>query len=79
MGQLENALKACDEAYCMVPSKFAPLYRKMLIYVASNDTVNAIHMANQILDKPVKIQSDELDKIISAAEGLISQYEDEQL
>ena len=79
MGQLENALKACDEAYYMVPSKFTPLYRKMLIYVASNDTINAIHMANEILDKPVKIQSDELDKIISAAEGLISHYEDEQL
>jgi len=79
MGQFENALKACDEAYYMVPSKFAPLYRKMLIYVASNDTVNAVRMASQILDKPVKIQSEELDKMISAAEGLISLFEDEQL
>ena len=79
MGQWENALKACDEAYNMVPSKFGPLYHKMLIYVASNDTVNAICMANQILDKPVKIQSEELDKIISAAENIISHYEDEQL
>lgn len=79
MGQLDNALKACDEAYYMVPSRFGPLYRKMLIYVASNDTVNAIHMANQILDKPIKIQSEELDRIISAAENIISHYEDEQL
>ena len=79
MGQLDNALKACDEAYYMAPSRFGPLYRKMLIYIASNDTINAIHMANKILDKPVKIQSEELDRIISAAEGLLSHYEDEQL
>lgn len=78
-GQIDKAISACDEAYNMVPSRFGPLYRKMLVYMMSNDSVNAINMANQILDKPVKIQSEELDRIISAAEGLISHYEDEQL
>lgn len=77
LGQMDNALKACEEAYYMVPSRFAPLYRKMLIHVACNDMSNAIDMANTILDKPIKIQSEELNNIISVAEGIISQYEDE--
>lgn len=78
IGQMDNALRACEEACLMVPIRFEPLYRKMLIYLACGDMDNAKHIADEILDKPVKVQSEELKKIISVAEELISQYEDEK-
>ena len=61
----------------MVPSRFGPIYRKMLIYMMQKDTVNATRMANEILDKPIKIQSEELDRMVFAAESLINLYEGE--
>lgn len=77
LGQYDNAIKACDEAYNMIPCRFGPLYRKMLIYSNSNDTINAILMANEILDKPIKVQSKEISQIRSAAEQLIIHFGDE--
>ena len=77
LGQLDKALEACDEANMMVPSRFGPIYRKMLIYMMQKDTVNATRMANEILDKPIKIQSEELDRMVFAAESLINLYEGE--
>ena len=77
MGVMDSALIACDQAYNMVPSRFEPLYRKMLIYGLSQDTINAVRIAYEIIEKPVMVRSDELIKMLSMAEQVVSKYDNE--
>lgn len=75
MGLMDSALVVCDQAYDMVPSRFEPLYRKMMIYGMSNDTLNAVRMAYEIIEKPVKVRSDQLKQMIALAEQVVSKYD----
>lgn len=75
MGVMDSALIACDQAYNMIPSRFEPLYRKMLVYGISNDSINAVRMAYEIIEKPVKVRSEETKKMISMSEQVISRYD----
>lgn len=77
MGVMDSALIACDQAYYMIPSRFEPMYRKMLIYGMSQDTINAVKLAYEILEKPVKVRSEELIKMLSVAEQVVSKYDNE--
>ena len=77
MGQMDSAIVVCDQAFHMIPSRFEPLYRKMMIYGMSNDTVNAVKMAYEIIEKPVKVRSDQLRKMVSFAEQVVSRYDNE--
>lgn len=77
MGNMDSALIACNLAYDMIPCRFEPLYRKMLIYGLSGDTVNAVRMAYEIIEKPVKVHSDQLKQMLSVAERVISQFDDD--
>ena len=72
---MDSALIACDQAYNMIPSRFEPLYRKMLVYGISNDSINAVRMAYEIIEKPVKVRSEETKKMISMSEQVISRYD----
>lgn len=74
-GDMDRALMACDQAYNMVPCRFDPLYRKMLIYGYSNDTINVVRTAHEILEKPIKVHSDQLDHILSTAERMVSVFD----
>ena len=47
----------------------------MLIYSFSNDTVNALRTAYEILEKPIKVRSDHLNAILSVAEQLVAQLD----
>ena len=49
----------------------------MLIYGLSGDTVNAVRMAYEIIEKPVKVHSDQLKQMLSVAERVISQFDDD--
>lgn len=71
----ENAIRSFDLAYDMIPCRFEPLYGKMLVYLQSNDTVNALRMANEINEKPVKIQSNRVSFIIGCAQQLLMDLE----
>lgn len=76
-GNADSALIACDQAYNMIPCRFEPLYRKMMIYGLANDTVNAIRMAYELIEKPVKVHSDRIKQMVSVAEKLVSQFDNE--
>lgn len=77
MGNMDSALIACNQAYDMIPCRFEPLYRKMMIYGFSNDTVNAVRMAYELIEKPVKVHSDQIKQMISVAEKVIAQFDSE--
>ena len=49
----------------------------MLIYGLSQDTINAVRIAYEIIEKPVKVRSDELIKMLSVAEQVVSKYDNE--
>ena len=74
-GDMDRALMACDQAYNMVPCRFEPLYRKMLLYGYSNDTINVVRTAYEILEKPIKVHSDQLNHILSSAEQMVSVFD----
>ena len=50
-------------AYSMVPNRFYPLYLLAMMYEDSAQTDKAIVMAQQILNKEVKIESRAIDEM----------------
>lgn len=75
IGQKDSALIACDQAYNMIPSRFEPLYREMIIYTMLSDTANAVRVAYEIIEKPIKVRSDKLNEMVSMAERVVSSYD----
>lgn len=71
----DKAIEAFDQAYNMIPCRFEPLYGIILEYKAKNDTVNVIHIANEIIEKPIKIRSNRVSLIIELAQQSLSDYE----
>lgn len=51
------AIECLDKASYMCPNRFLPLYKKMNIYIDERDYVNAISIANNIVDKDIKVES----------------------
>ena len=51
------------KASFMCPSRFIPLYELYVLYKEMNATERAKLMAQQILDKPIKIQSEKINQI----------------
>lgn len=58
--QAENFYK---RAAAMCPCRFVPLYRLFQMYCDNGDTINAIGMAHQIVNKKVKISSPLITRI----------------
>lgn len=71
----EKAIQSFDVAYNMIPCRFEPLYGKMLVYKDFCDTLNVIRMANEIIEKPVKIQSDRVAIITNRAQQILIELE----
>lgn len=71
----ENAILSFVRAHNMIPCRFEPLYGEMLVFRDNNDTVNAIRMANDIIEKPIKIHSERVDFILFQAQQLLSEYD----
>lgn len=74
LNDIEMALKSYDQAYNMIPCRFEPLFGKLLVYRAANDTLNVVQTAYEIIEKPVKVRSDRLSFIVGAANQLLSDY-----
>ena len=70
-GQLDYALDAYRHAEDMIPCRFEPLEGMMTVYLENGDTLRAIMMAEEILDKPVKVHSFRVEQIRSAATQLL--------
>lgn len=71
----ENAILSSEMASDMIPCRFEPLYMKMLIYYDNNDTVNSIRVANEIIEKQIKIPSERVSSIIGHAQQILTKYD----
>lgn len=70
----EKAILSYENAHNMIPCRFAPLYGKMLIYKNFNDTINALLIANEIVEKNIKVSSDRVSYIIEQAQQVLLNY-----
>ena len=70
-GQIDDALDAYRHAEDMIPCRFEPLESMMTLYLERSDTLRAIMMAEEIINKPVKVQSFRVEQIRSAATQLL--------
>lgn len=70
-GQIDDALDAYRHAENMIPCRFEPLESMMTLYLERGDTLRAIMMAEEIIDKPVKVQSFRVEQIKNAAKQLM--------
>ncbi|MBR5934660.1 MAG: O-antigen ligase family protein [Bacteroidaceae bacterium] len=70
-GQIDDAIDAYRHAEDMIPCRFEPLESMMTVYLENGDTLMAITMAEEIINKPVKVQSFRVEQIRSAATQLL--------
>ena len=70
-GQIDQAIGAYQHALDMIPCRFEPLESMMTVYLENGDTLRAIEMAEEIIIKPVKVQSFRVEQIRSAATQLL--------
>lgn len=71
-GDFVRAESCLWKAHYMAPVRFIPLYRLFRLYVARNDSARALGMARMLVEKPVKIPSEEIDWIKDEAKGYCS-------
>lgn len=71
----EKAIQSFEMAHFMIPCRFEPLYGEMLVYKEFNDTINALRVADEINEKPIKVRSERVTFIVESANKTISLYE----
>ena len=75
VNEIEKAVQSLDVAYNMIPCRFEPLFAKMVVYQNNNDTINTIRVADMIIEKPIKINSERVFYIVERAKQIRSNYE----
>ena len=70
-GQIEDAIDAYRHAEDMIPCRFEPLESMMMLYLENGDTLKAMELAEEIINKPVKVQSFRVEQIKNAAKQLM--------
>ena len=73
-GQIDDALDAYRHAEDMIPCRFEPLESIMTLYLENGDTLKAMEMAEEIINKPVKVNSFRVEQIKRYSEQLITNY-----
>lgn len=71
MGQFDNAEKCYITASNMIPNRFMPLYKLMLLYESKGCKQKAVDMAVSIIDKKIKIPSGVVNQIRREAQELV--------
>jgi len=71
-GCTDMAIETYRHALDMIPCRFEPLNSIMTLYLENGDTLNALKVANEIIDKPVKVQSNRVEQIKQTASGVIA-------
>lgn len=74
LGMMEEAIQSYEQAYYMIPCRFEPLYGMMMVYKDCNDTINALRIADEIIEKQIKVSSNSVTYIIEKAKQIISEY-----
>ena len=72
MKQYKEAERCLILASEMIPNRFIPLYRLVKLYEETNQKQKAIRIANQLINKPVKITSPEIMTIRIEMQELIN-------
>lgn len=65
LGDSVNALYYYKTASNMCPNRFLPLYGIFNVYYNEHDTLNANSVGKEILSKPVKVESDIIDRVVA--------------
>lgn len=71
-GQIDQAIGTYKHALDMIPCRFEPLESMMMLFMGRGDTLGAITKAEEIVNKPVKVQSFRVEQIKNAAIRLLS-------
>lgn len=72
-GQTKQAITVYRHASDMIPNRFIPLESMINLYQQTGDTINARLIADEILSKPVKVPSPQVEEIKrKAREGMSS-------
>lgn len=69
-----RALKHADLAHDMVPSRFYPLYYKYLIAIEEKRIGDAVRIAQEIVDKEIKIDNQQVQIIKSKMKYFLQQH-----
>lgn len=72
MKQWNMANKHYIIASQMIPNRFMPLYKRMLLYETVQNKHLSLYMAHIIINKPVKIPSNTINKIKHDAQMIIN-------
>ncbi|MCL3781512.1 hypothetical protein EMN47_14065 [Prolixibacteraceae bacterium JC049] len=69
-----KAEEAYQKAYAMIPSRFYPLYLLANLYKESGEVNKAVRVAQQIMRKPIKVESRAILEMKNEMEVLINNY-----
>lgn len=72
LGKYEEAIKGHQFLSYLLPSRFTPKYEMLMLYLEIKDTARASQAAKQILEMPIKIPSDEVERIRNMAKTTIN-------
>jgi len=72
IGDMNSAMKCFKQASLIMPIKFYPKYRLAQIYMKMGNTPEAVTIAKQILNMPVKVPSDIITNIRLEMQELIN-------
>lgn len=67
-----KAIEYFSNAEAMCPNRFEPIYNIMQIYKITGNSLQAINYAKQIINKPIKIYSSDINTIRDEAQNVIS-------
>lgn len=73
MGEKTSAIELMKTAVCMLPRNFSLKYHLMMMYCRMNDMAHAKEVAAEILDTPVKKESESMSFILHQAEHILNE------
>ena len=73
MGEKTSAVALMKTAICMLPRNFSLKYYLMMMYCRMNDMTHAKEIAAEILDTPIKKESDSMSFILHEAEHILNE------
>lgn len=75
LGKIREAEQAYLQASQMLPGRFFPLYLLAKLYDESEQKEKALKMANQLMNKEVKVPSKAIEEIKEEMQNIINKYE----
>ena len=77
-GDYNSAISYYKYAASIVPNRFRPLYKLFKLYEETGETQQALAMAQNIVNKPVKVDSNEIREIKKECMNYLDKYEQDE-